>query len=148
MTKEQFFEELESCLAGEVSSYELADSLAYYRQYVAEEMQRGKSEREVIDSLGSPRLIAKSIIDARGTGNDAETSRDTYAYSDERNVYDEISESEQEEGGTLQKIGRKIVGVALVCAVVLVLFFLMQALIPVVLVCAAVWFVLKLIRGE
>lgn len=147
MTKEQFFEELESCLAGEVSSYELADSLAYYRQYVAEAMQQGKSEQAVIDSLGSPRLIAKSIIDARGTGNDAETSRDTYAYSDARNVYDEISESEQE-GGTLQKIGRKIVGVALVCAVVLVLFFLMQALIPVVLVCAAVWFVLKLIRGE
>lgn len=147
MTKEQFFEELESCLAGEVSSYELADSLAYYRQYVAEEMQQGKSEQAVIDSLGSPRLIAKSIIDARGTGNDAETPRDTYAYSDARNVYDEIGESEQE-GGTLQKIGRKIVGVALVCAVVLVLFFLMQALIPVVLVCAAVWFVLKLIRGE
>ena len=38
MTKEQFIMELEQCLQGEVSAYELSDSLTYYRQYFEDEI--------------------------------------------------------------------------------------------------------------
>ena len=65
MTKEQFIMELEQCLQGEVSAYELSDSLTYYRQYFEDEIRNGKSEEQVVEELGSPRLIARSIIDAR-----------------------------------------------------------------------------------
>ena len=66
MTKEQFMMELEQSLQGEVSAYELSDSLTYYRQYFEDEIRNGKSEEDVIRELGSPRLIARSIIDAHG----------------------------------------------------------------------------------
>ena len=48
MTKEQFIMELEQCLQGEVSAYELSDSLTYYRQYFEDEIRNGKSEEQVV----------------------------------------------------------------------------------------------------
>ena len=48
MTKEQFMMELEQSLQGEVSAYELSDSLTYYRQYFEDEIRNGKSEEDVI----------------------------------------------------------------------------------------------------
>ena len=44
MTKEQFIMELEQCLQGEVSAYELSDSLTYYRQYFEDEIRNGKRD--------------------------------------------------------------------------------------------------------
>ena len=44
---------------------EIRDSLNYYRQYFEEQKAMGYSESEIVTSLGSPRLIARSIIDAR-----------------------------------------------------------------------------------
>lgn len=51
MTKEQFMMELEQSLQGEVSAYELSDSLTYYRQYFEDEIRNGKSEEDVIREL-------------------------------------------------------------------------------------------------
>ena len=76
MTKEQFIMELEQCLQGEVSAYELSDSLTYYRQYFEDEIRNGKSEEQVVEELGSPRLIARSIIDAHGIEESASGNSD------------------------------------------------------------------------
>ena len=62
---EDFFRELEESLRGEVPESEIRDSLNYYRQYFEEQKAMGYSESEIVTSLGSPRLIARSIIDAR-----------------------------------------------------------------------------------
>ena len=61
---EDFFRELEESLRGEVPESEIRDSLNYYRQYFAEQKAMGYSENEIIESLGSPRLIARSIMAA------------------------------------------------------------------------------------
>ena len=37
------------------------DTMNYYENYIETEMRKGKSEEEVINELGDPRLIAKSI---------------------------------------------------------------------------------------
>ena len=66
MTKEQFIMELEQCLQGEVSAYELSDSLTYYRQYFEDEIRNGKIEEQVVEEFGSPRLIDRSSIDSHG----------------------------------------------------------------------------------
>lgn len=66
MTKEQFMMELEQSLQGEVSAYELSDSLTYYRQYFEDEIRNGKSEEDVIRELGSPRLIARQSLTLMG----------------------------------------------------------------------------------
>ena len=64
MNKEEFLTILGECLQGETNDREIADTLQYYREYFYEEQSKGKSEEEILQSLGNPRLIAHSIIDA------------------------------------------------------------------------------------
>lgn len=155
MTKEQFFMELEECLEGEVSSRELSDSMAYYRQYIDEQTAAGKTEEEVIRELGSARLIARSIIDAHGAGSGNEAGAGSYGsgYSERSyNDYDNYDDNESPVGqnnvkDSLQRVGRTVVSVAVTVAVLVVIFFLLRALLPVALVIAAVVLIMRLLRG-
>ena len=65
MTRQEFLEELKNSLAGEVSAEVMMDSYRYYSAYIDEEMRKGKSEEEVLEELGKPGLIARSIIAAQ-----------------------------------------------------------------------------------
>lgn len=85
MTKKQFMEELRSSLEGMVSPMVLDQNLNYYESYINDQIRNGKSETEVLNELGSPRLIARSIIDAAGN-TDGFAQSDTYTsdtYADE-----------------------------------------------------------------
>ena len=62
MTKEQFIMELEQCLQGEVSAYELSDSLTYYRQYFEDEIRNGKSEEQVVEELEVQDLLPALLL--------------------------------------------------------------------------------------
>ncbi len=65
MDKKQFINELVDALAGEVPSQVISENVNYYRNYFVEESAKShRSEKEIIEELGSPRLIARSIIDA------------------------------------------------------------------------------------
>ncbi|MCI5597424.1 MAG: DUF1700 domain-containing protein [Lachnospiraceae bacterium] len=87
MSKEEFIKQLDEFLMGNVREEERLDSIRYYKEYIREEIKAGKTEEEVLDSLGSPYGIAKSIIEAKG-------------YSmDERNDYEESTGSSDIEYG-------------------------------------------------
>lgn len=70
MTRKQFMEELKSSLEGMVSQVVVQQNIDYYENYINEQIRNGKSEAEVLNELGSPRLIARSIIDAAGKDDD------------------------------------------------------------------------------
>ena len=65
MTKQGFLEELKQTLSGEVSAEAMMDSYRYYATYIEEEIQNGKTEEQVLEELGKPSLIARSIIAAQ-----------------------------------------------------------------------------------
>lgn len=65
MTKRQFMEELRSSLEGMVSQAVIQENMNYYEDYINEQIRNGKNEQDVLNELGSPRLIARSIIDAK-----------------------------------------------------------------------------------
>lgn len=65
MTKQEFLNELKEALSGEVSPEALMDSYRYYDAYIDEYVSKGQREEDVIDSLGRPSLIARSIIAAQ-----------------------------------------------------------------------------------
>ena len=69
MTKEEFIEQLEDTLVGEVSNAVVYDNKQYYQRYIFREVKNGRSEKEVIDGLGDPRLIARTIIDMENIEN-------------------------------------------------------------------------------
>lgn len=64
MRKAEFLKELQEALAGEVSSAVIRENLNYYDQYISQETASGRGEEEVLEELGSPRLIARTIIDS------------------------------------------------------------------------------------
>lgn len=70
MTRQEFLDELRAALTGEVSAEAIMDAYRYYSDYIDEEVRKGKTEAEVIEELGKPVLIAKSII-AASTGERA-----------------------------------------------------------------------------
>ncbi|MBO4998672.1 MAG: DUF1700 domain-containing protein [Lachnospira sp.] len=61
---DNFLKELEEGLRGEVADSVVRDTLSYYRNYFAEQRAKGVTEQEVVASLGSGRIIARSVIDA------------------------------------------------------------------------------------
>lgn len=72
MTKQVFLNELREALTGEVSSEVIMDTYRYYSDYIDEEVRGGKSEEEVIEELGKPFMIARSIITAQSGMRDAD----------------------------------------------------------------------------
>ena len=65
MNRVEFLEGLNEALKGEVDSKEYQETIKYYSDYIEAKMREGLSEEEVVESLGNPRLIAKSILQAR-----------------------------------------------------------------------------------
>lgn len=55
---------LKSELEGRVPYSVIQENLRYYDSYIMEEAARGQTEDEVIESLGGPRIIARTIVDA------------------------------------------------------------------------------------
>ncbi|MBD5445383.1 MAG: DUF1700 domain-containing protein [Lachnospiraceae bacterium] len=81
MNKKEFIEKLQRSLASGLGSSQVADNVRYYQDYIESEIRKGKSEEEVIASLGDPRLLAKSIIEAnKHTGESYGSNRE---YDDE-----------------------------------------------------------------
>lgn len=68
MRKREFMDELKKALDGNVSTQTYYDTMNYYEDYFKKQKEAGKSEEEICSSLGSARLIAKTIIDTEGQG--------------------------------------------------------------------------------
>lgn len=72
MNKEEFLQGLQNTLSGEVPPAVVRENLNYYNDYIQAEINKGRSEVEVMEELGDPRLIARTIIDitpGAGTSN-------------------------------------------------------------------------------
>ena len=83
MNKEDFLAQLKLALGGNIDGALVQENLDYYAHYIMEEVQKGKSEREVMETLGDPWILARTIIDAYdGTNRETvyEAGGDTSSY--------------------------------------------------------------------
>ena len=61
MSKQEFIEGLRRSLSS-INDYTFVnDTVSYYENYIESQIRMGKTETEVMETLGDPRLIAKSI---------------------------------------------------------------------------------------
>ena len=65
MLKQEFLDGLRRALAGKVDVEVIDDTIRYYEDYIDVQMKKGSSESLVMEQLGKPQLIAKSIVDAK-----------------------------------------------------------------------------------
>ena len=70
MSKREFLSKLREYLAYELPERYVQKNLNYYSDYIDTEVSGGKSLPAVLDDLGDPQLIARSIIDAAKSGSD------------------------------------------------------------------------------
>ena len=79
MTKNEFLEQLKLALSGEVPDQEIINQVNYYDNYIRTQ-KKHKREEQVIEELGSPNIIAKTIIDAykRAHGSDYKSRSGRY----------------------------------------------------------------------
>jgi len=99
MDRGEFLSLLRESLAGVIPMEEVEKNITFYRNYFEE---AGKSEQEVIEELGDPRLIARTIIDAykasKGPMADYYTEQARSEYSREHSRQYEGSENKAEGG--------------------------------------------------
>ena len=114
MNKQVFLDELRQALEGNISSQSIVSNIMYYDEYFTNEIRKGRSEEEIIDELGDPRLIAKTIIDTSGFN----------ASTVEEDVYDEDTDNSFK--------GRNLNKYLLILIAVLVLVFVLSVVVKLV----------------
>lgn len=141
MTKAEFIQTLREKLMGEVSSAEIENTIRYYEDYIEDARRNGRSEEAVLEELGSPLLIARTIIDTAAQ-----------APHDRESVFQETAGSgRQESRGTFRQYDFNSAKVKMISVLVLVLvlfliFTILRVLIPIAVPILLIWFIFRMIR--
>ncbi|NLL78818.1 MAG: DUF1700 domain-containing protein [Clostridiales bacterium] len=97
MTKKEFLDELRIALSGQVPYSVINENVEYYDTYISMQVRKGMQEEEVLESLGSPRLLARTIIEA-----------EKYAGRDPREGAQTADGTEEKREGAMAGLRRKL----------------------------------------
>ena len=90
MTRSEFLEKLRKALGNDLSGAIIQENVNYYDQYITDEVNKGRSEEEVMNELGDPWVIARTIIDSVENQNEVNNAYNQgyEGYSDDNQNYD------------------------------------------------------------
>lgn len=149
MDRAEFLTVLRESLEGNIPQAEMEENLRYYREYFE---QSDKSDRETVEELGDPRLIARTVIDAyrasKGPMADyyTEQARNEYSRSQSRAYRrEEQAEGYHSEQGFLNKLLGWLIVLAVLAIVLVVGVVAVKILLTVVLPVVVIVLVVKLI---
>ena len=149
MKKQEFIDRLRYALNGKVTPGVVQENLNYYEEYINTQIRMGRSEQEVLDSLGDPRLIAKTIIETSG-GNQANSyAGEPYGNSGyEQKTYRQDGSVHQEFNKNVRMPGWLwvIIVILIIVLVFSVVFSVLSFLAPILLPILVVLFLVKLFR--
>ena len=162
MNKQEFVDRLRMALNGRVSPGVVMDNVRYYEDYINTEIRKGRTEQEVLESLGDPRLIARTIIQTNGGDNRSGYRNTVYGNGEYReaagqNTQDAYENSNYGGYGTGQnkttdktiKIPAWVWAILGILAVILIfsaVFSVLAFLAPVLIPIVVVLFLVKLFR--
>lgn len=147
MTKSEFLEALETKLSGEVSQRVVNQNLSYYSEYIDNAVRQGKREEEVLEELGSPFLIARTIIDVNGSESAGETPFQSYQEKQREETRWDNRNFHESHWNILP--GAVIAGVLIVLILLLVLAFtVLRILLPILLPVILILFVIFLFKNR
>ncbi|MCQ2507839.1 MAG: DUF1700 domain-containing protein [Dorea sp.] len=95
MSKEEFLDKLRTSLSNDFAAAEVQSQLRFYSDYINDEISGGRTEAEVLEELGDPWIIARSLVNSQpehmmegGSGGYTEYSEagyeDDYGYERRR----------------------------------------------------------------
>ena len=157
MSKTEFLDILYNQLSGQMPEGSVAAHVQYYRNYIEDEQQKGRTETDILNDLGDPRLIARTLLDTEvGAGNPQNGSTYSAIYNEADSDYNEYDSSDSARGH-VKKHRFKLdlstwygkVAVILIAAVVLLLLVtILGILIPVVIVAGVIMYIVSQFRKQ
>ena len=142
MNKYDFINRLQRYLTGKVSTEKLQELTRYYNQYIDGEIRKGKSEEEVLASLGDPRLLAKSIISAEGHGMYEEEDVAGYGMYEEK-----LPDEGEKYAGFSKKLKTILIVIGIILVIVLLLstvFRIIRFFLPILIPLLIAWFLVQM----
>ena len=140
MTRQEFLDQLRRALGSRVGSDVVNENVSYYEEYIAAQMRTGRTEEDVLNELGDPRLLARSIEEAK--------KRSGYT------ITGDVGEEYEEETRPLYKnynLPGWMVLIGLILVVLLVLgivFSILRVLLPVIIPVALVMFLIRVLNRK
>ena len=157
MSKTEFLDILYNQLSGQMPEGSVAAHVQYYRNYIEDEQQKGRTETDILNDLGDPRLIVRTLLDTEvGAGNPQNGSTYSAIYNEADSDYNEYDSSDSARGH-VKKHSFKLdlstwygkVAVILIAAVVLLLLVtILGILIPVVIVAGVIMYIVSQFRKQ
>lgn len=157
MSKTEFLDILYNQLSGQMPEGSVAAHVQYYRNYIEDEQQKGRTETDILNDLGDPRLIARTLLDTEvGAGNPQNGSTYSATCNEADSDYNEYDSSDSARGH-VKKHSFKLdlstwygkVAVILIAAVVLLLLVtILGILIPVVIVAGVIMYIVSQFRKQ
>ncbi len=135
MTKEDFLIELRKALSGSVSADVINDNLNFYENFINTEIRKGRTESEVLEELGNPRLLAKTVIDT--------------ADRSEKRTVEEESEPDDRIMGSRSDIMPWWMILVIIFGIMIAIYLAINVaavLLPVILGIIVIGFIIKIIR--
>lgn len=145
MDKREFIDRLRRALAGNLSANLVEENVKYYEDYINSQIRLGFAETDVIETLGEPRFLAKSIIMANShnvINNKAHQNNTVYTQ--------DMAENEQYSNELrmvrMPKWVAWLVFGLIIFTIVVVITTIIKVLIPIVVPVLLIYFLIKLFR--
>ena len=120
MNRTEFLDTLRSQLSGQMHEGKVAAHVRYYEDYIQSQVRSGRDEQQVLDELGDPRLIARTLLDT-----DVDNGQLDY---EEYSTYSDDAQNTQSSSRNHVHVWRfdtwysKLLGVVILLIVVFLLF--------------------------
>lgn len=143
MTRYEFLAKLKEALSMELDEQAVREHVDYYSSYIMDALAQGRSEADILEELGDPWAIARSVISMEEASSSGRTVYDSYDSVKSKN---ENRQEEQEKAKTFSyqtsskwKTLLIILGIIGVIALIFtiiggIISFLMPILVPVIVI--------------
>ena len=146
MNRTEFLDTLRSQLSGQMHEGKVAAHVRYYEDYIQSQVRSGRNEQDVLQELGDPRLIARTLLDT-----DVDNGQMDYA---EYSAYSDPSQENQTTGSEKVHVWKldtwysKLLGIVILLIIVFLLFHILVAVIPFFAFLAVILFIISLIKNR
>lgn len=136
MKKDDYLFYLKKALKGEIPPDRVKYHVEYYKRYIEEEIRNGRKPQDILDELGHPNMIAKSVIEAERMSGGASGH------------YEDIDDQDEVLNKAIKKFKRKvIIGLVITIVVFIAIIALISwLLLPALIVFGIVTIIRRLLR--
>ena len=142
MDRRQFLDELQRALSSDLAPQDIHENIEYYNDYIRSEIAKGRTEKDVLDELGDPWILARTIKDSKGYRND----QDVVFETTEDGV--RMESSGRSSLGKMKKIKNIVLTILIILAVLFLIKGIMRLIIPIAIPVIAIYVIVKIIKSR